>query len=147
MSLSWDGATKRSPLSYRQRSMILLCLARLSTDGSESAKMAIYPVMTIRVLVDRCQYWDQSCRSPLIGIHLQAPELYQTEHELQLRLMTDKLGIKLQTLKEVDILSNEFRVKPIASNQIQIFGINSSLQKLRNLRGEDSEKYRRVRVR
>jgi hypothetical protein len=77
ISSSRDGATKRSPLSYRQRSMILLCPARLSKDGSESSKMAIYPVMTIRVLIDPCQYSDQSCRSSLIGIHFQAPELDQ----------------------------------------------------------------------
>jgi cell wall assembly regulator SMI1 len=46
-------------------------------DGSESSKMAIYSVMTIHVLVDPSQYWDESYRSFLIGIHFQAPVLYQ----------------------------------------------------------------------
>jgi hypothetical protein len=77
IALSRDGATKISPLSYRQHSMILICPARLSNDGSESSKMTIYPVMTIRLLVDPSQYSDQSCRSSLLGIHFQAPELYQ----------------------------------------------------------------------
>jgi hypothetical protein len=86
ISLSGDGATKRSPLSYRQVSMILLCPTRLSKDGSESSKMAIYPVMTIRVMVDPCQYSDQSCRSSLIGIHFQAPELYQDTFAFLLQL-------------------------------------------------------------
>jgi hypothetical protein len=77
ISLSRDGATKWSLLSYIQPSTILLCPTWLSKDGSESSKMAIYPVMTIRVLVDPSPYSDQSCRSSLIGIHFQAPELYQ----------------------------------------------------------------------
>jgi hypothetical protein len=34
----------------------------MSKDGSESSKMAIHPVMTIRVLIDLSQDWDQSCR-------------------------------------------------------------------------------------
>jgi hypothetical protein len=69
ISLSKDGATKKSPLSYRQPSTILICAARLSKDGSKSSKMPIYSVMTIHVLVDPSQYWDRSCRSSLIGIH------------------------------------------------------------------------------
>jgi hypothetical protein len=77
MSLSRDGATNTSPLSYRQPSTILICPARLSKDESESWKMAIYSVMTIHVLVDPSQYWNRSCRSSWIGIHFQAPELYQ----------------------------------------------------------------------
>jgi hypothetical protein len=48
-----------------------------SKVGSESSRMAIYSVMTIQFLVDPSQYWEQSCRSSLIGIHFQAPELYQ----------------------------------------------------------------------
>jgi hypothetical protein len=77
ISVSKDEATKRSPLSDRQPSTILLCPAPLSKNGSGSSKMAIYHVMTIRVLVDPCQHSDQSCSSSLIGIHFQAPELYQ----------------------------------------------------------------------
>jgi hypothetical protein len=77
ISLSRDEATKRSPLSYRQHATIAICPAQLSTDGSESSKMAIYSVMTIQVRVDPSQYWDRSCRISLIGIHFQAPELYQ----------------------------------------------------------------------
>jgi hypothetical protein len=73
ISLSRDGATKTSQLSYRQRSMILICSVRLSKDGSESSKMAIDSVTAILVLVDPSQYRDQSCRSSLIGIHFQAP--------------------------------------------------------------------------
>jgi hypothetical protein len=86
ISFSRDGATKGSPLNYRQPSTILLCAARLSKDGSESSKLAIYPVMTIRVLVDPSQYSDQSCRSSLIGIHFQAPELYQDTFAFLLQL-------------------------------------------------------------
>jgi hypothetical protein len=73
ISLSRDGATKRSPLSYRESSTILICPARLSKDGSESSKMAIYSVMTILVLADPSQYSDRFCRSSLIDIHFQAP--------------------------------------------------------------------------
>jgi hypothetical protein len=69
ISLSRDEATKTSPLSYRQDFTILICPARLSRDGSESSKMAIYSVMAILVLVVPSQYWDRSCRSSLIGIH------------------------------------------------------------------------------
>jgi hypothetical protein len=36
ISFSRDGTTKRSSLSHRQPSTILLCPARLSKDGSES---------------------------------------------------------------------------------------------------------------
>jgi hypothetical protein len=39
--------------------------------------MGIDPVMTIRVLLDPCQNWDESWRSSLIGIHFQAPEFSQ----------------------------------------------------------------------
>jgi hypothetical protein len=74
ISLSRDEATKRSPLSYREPSTIVICPARLSKDGSERSKMAIYSVMKIHILVDPPQYWDRSCRSSLIGSHFQAPE-------------------------------------------------------------------------
>jgi hypothetical protein len=77
ISLSRDGATKRSPLSYTEPSTILICPAQLSKDGSESSKMTIYSVMTIRVLVGPSQYSDRFCRSSLVRIHFQAPELYQ----------------------------------------------------------------------
>jgi hypothetical protein len=77
ISLSRDKATKRSPLSYKQPSTILLYPGQLSKDGSESSKMAIHHLMTIRVLVDPSRYSDQSCRSFLLGIHFQTPELYQ----------------------------------------------------------------------
>jgi hypothetical protein len=77
ISLSRDGATKESPLSYRQPSAILFCPARLSKDRLESSKMVIYPVMAIPILVNPCQYSNQSCRSFLIGMHFQAPELSQ----------------------------------------------------------------------
>jgi hypothetical protein len=72
-----ERSNKKSPLSYRQPSTILISPVRLSKDGSESSQMAIYPAMTIRVMVEACRYWDRSCRSSLIGIHFQAPELYQ----------------------------------------------------------------------
>jgi hypothetical protein len=39
--------------------------------------MAIYPVITIRVLVDPCQYSDKSCSNSLFGMHFQARKLYQ----------------------------------------------------------------------
>jgi hypothetical protein len=77
ISLSRDAGAKRSPLSYRQPSRILLCLAQLPKHGSESSQMAIDSVLTIRVRDDSSQYSDQSCGSSLIGIHFQAPELYQ----------------------------------------------------------------------
>jgi hypothetical protein len=86
MSLSRDGATKRLPLSYAQPSTILLCPVWLSKDRSYSSKMAIYPVMTIQVLVDPSQYWDRSCRNYLIGMHFRAPELYQDTFAFLLQL-------------------------------------------------------------
>jgi hypothetical protein len=52
ISSSRDGATKRSPLSYRKLSRILPCPTGLSKDGSESSKMAILHVMTIPALAD-----------------------------------------------------------------------------------------------
>jgi hypothetical protein len=64
ISFSRDGATKGSPMNYRQRSTILLCPARVSKDGSESSKLAIYPVMTIRILVDPSQYWGSPAEVP-----------------------------------------------------------------------------------
>jgi hypothetical protein len=86
ISLSRDGARKRSPLSYREPSTILLCPVLLSKDRSESSKRAIYPAMTIRLLVDRCQYWDRPCRNSLIGIPFQAPQLYQDTFTFLLQL-------------------------------------------------------------
>jgi hypothetical protein len=86
ISLSRDGTTKRSPLSYRQLSTIVICPARPSKDGSEGSKMAIYSVMTILVLVDPSQYWEQSCSSSLIGIHFQAPEVSQDTFAFFLQL-------------------------------------------------------------
>jgi hypothetical protein len=86
ISLSRDGATKRSPISYREPSTILICPAQLSKNGSERSKMAIYSVMTILVLVDPSQYSDRFCRSFLIGIHFQALGLYQNTFVLLLQL-------------------------------------------------------------
>jgi hypothetical protein len=64
----------------------VICPARLSKDGSESSKMAIYSMVLIQVLVDPSQYWDRSCRNSLIGIHFQAPELYQDTFAFLLQL-------------------------------------------------------------
>jgi hypothetical protein len=86
ISFSRDGTTKGSPLNCRQPFTFLLCPARLSKDGSESSKTAIYLVMTIRVRLGPCKNSDQSCRSSLIGVHFQAPDWYQDTFPFLLQL-------------------------------------------------------------
>jgi hypothetical protein len=56
ISTSRGGATKRSPLSYREPFTILLYPTRGSKDRSESSKTSIFHVMTIHTLVDPWQY-------------------------------------------------------------------------------------------
>jgi hypothetical protein len=86
ISISTEGATKRSPLSHRQPFTILPSPTRRSKDVSESSKMVIFQVMTIRFPVDSCRYWDTSCRCSLIGIYFQVPELYQGTFAFLLQL-------------------------------------------------------------